>query len=183
MQNDEQDKKLFQVGEVMVTSVEEICQCGFTSSSLISTSNSSFACHPDDPTVVQYQGLIYGISVDNNDQVVDAFHEWAASNASIQIYGDTLYVGCVVSTTPSMTPVASSSPSPVDSSGNNNEIVAVAVTLAVIVAIGFPIGVGCCLVVAYTSWRLGMRRNRPNTVNPVSDEPPPSYACVQARLV
>ena len=125
---------------------------------------------------------MYGISVDSNDQVVDAFHEWAASNASIQIYGDTLYVGCVVSTTPTMTPVASSSPSPLDRSGNSSGIVAVAMSLAVIIVIGLPIGIGCCLVFAYTSWRMGMRRNRPNTVNPVSDEPPPSYACVQARL-
>ena len=179
MQVVETDKKLFQVGEVMVTSVEEICQCGFNSSSLISTSNSSFSCHPDDPTIVVYQGLVYGISITNNMQLVNSFHEWAASNASIQIYGDTLYIGCTISTQPSatMTPAASGSPTPVDVT------LVVALVIGGIGLISLPISVCCCVVIASFFWKLGWRQSiKRNMVGSAREDLPPSYDCVQARL-
>lgn len=119
--------------------MNDICQCGVNSSNLQSTEYFSFTCDPENLMIVNFEGYIYGFSLNNTiTDVMDIYDQWAHAVSSVDVFGDILYTGqCEVS---------GSTSAPTTSSESLSLELIAGVILGSFLAIIFVL---CCACMAY----------------------------------
>ena len=125
--------------------MNDVCQCGFNSSNLLSADLFSFTCDPTNPSTVTFEGFIYGFSVTNDEnELLLIFNQWVSAVSPVDVFGDILYTGqCGESTSSPTTP-----PPPSDSATSDDFIgLITGVTLGIVTVIASIIFVGvACFV-------------------------------------
>ena len=147
----------------MLNGVNDICQCGFNSSSLQSTDLFSFTCDPTNPSTVTFKGSIYGFSLTNDvDELNRIYSQWINAISPINVFGDILYTGqCEGSTSPPTTTTTSPPTTTTTNSNAKSDEPVGLIIGGILGSFALLASIICCAAVVYFVWAQRKRNQAP----------------------